>query len=55
MKTFLETETGRVCVLGLFTSVGIGLYCFTKDKYLVELFAGALLLAMNTGKSKSQE
>ena len=49
MWNFLEREGGHVAVLGFFTLVAIGVWMKTNDKYLVEMFAGALLLAMKGG------
>jgi hypothetical protein len=53
MWNFLEREAGHVSVLGFFTLVAIGVWMRTGDKYLVEMFGGALLLSMKgTGRSK---
>jgi hypothetical protein len=52
MFQFLEREAGHLAVLSLLTTVGVVLYCFTRDKFLVEFFGAALLLAMR-GRSSS--
>jgi len=55
MRCYLETEGGRVAVLCFFTLIGVGFYVWTRDKFIVEIFAGPLLLAMNVTGKKSDE
>jgi len=49
LKDFLEREAGHLTILSVFTLVAVGVWLKTGDKYLVEMFVGALLLAMKGG------
>ena len=49
MGGFLEREAGHIVILSGLTLIAIGVWLKTGDKYLVEMFAGALLLAMRGG------
>lgn len=51
MRDFLEREAGHLVVLSVLTAAGVVLYCFTRDKFLVEFFGAALLLAMKGGSA----
>jgi hypothetical protein len=46
LREFLEREAGHILVLTAFTAAGVALYCISRDKFLVEFFGAALLLAM---------
>jgi hypothetical protein len=53
VQEFLEREAGHLAVLSAFTGAGVLLYCLTRDKFLVEFFGAALLLAMRGGVGKA--